>query len=194
MKRLVRKTSKPFALVATILLIAAIGTGSTLAWLMDSSERVNSFVVPEVTPTIVETFEDGDSVKSNVYVKNTVATGETGIDVYIRVALVPTWETADGHVAPISADLDVDLNVVLNLDLIDGWVLYDGYYYHKDTVAPQQATSILIQSATVKTESAGATAGYKMNLQVLAEAIQATKPAVKEAWSADVWDSVLNHV
>lgn len=172
-------------LVAVLVLMVAITAGGTLAWLMTSSNSMtNNFLVPEVTPTICETFANG--TKSNVFVKNEVSS-EKGIDVYIRVALVPTWETADGNsVAPMPASLS-DLDITWGT----GWLAHsDGYYYYKAKVAPGGNTSNLIESATVKTDSAGAMAGYRMNLQVLAEAIQATEPAVKEAWSATVWDSL----
>lgn len=172
-------------LVAALVLMVAITAGGTLAWLMtNSNSMTNNFVVPEVTPIIYETFSNGK--KSNVYVKNEVSS-EKGIDVYIRVALVPTWETADGNsVAPMPAGLS-DLDITWG----SNWLAHsDGYYYYKEKVAPGANTSNLIESATVKIDSAGAMAGYRMNLQVLAEAIQATEPAVKEAWSETVWDSL----
>jgi hypothetical protein len=139
----------------------------------------NNFVVPEVTPTIVESFDH--TTKSNVSVKNT-ATPEKGIDVYIRVALIPTWETADGAIASIPASLS-DLNMSMGSD----WIESGDYYYYPLKVAPNDSTSTLIEEATVKDTSAGAQAGYKMNLQVLAEAIQATEQAVKDAWGDSIW-------
>ncbi len=169
-------------LVAVLLLIgAAAAIGGTLAWLADKSESLeNQFVVPVVTPTINESF-DG-ATKSDVSIRNTVASGEVGIDVYIRVALVPTWET-EGGIAPIPASLS-DLTFA-NFPGA-GWVEAGGYYYHKAPVAPNASTSVLIGSATVKSGTEGQLAGYTMNLQVLAEAIQATETAVKDAWGGSV--------
>lgn len=176
-------------LLAVLVLMVAITAGGTLAWLMTSSNfMTNNFLVPEVTPTICETFANG--TKSNVYIKNEVSS-EKGIDVYIRVALVPTWETADGnHVAPMPASLS-DLNMNMNVSNgTDGWKQIGDYYYYTAKVAPGGNTSNLIETAEVNPDSAGAKAGYRMNLQVLAEAIQATEPAVKEAWPEAVWDSL----
>lgn len=186
MRRLDRKASKPFALVAAVLLIATIGTGTTFAWLATKSdEAVNTFVPGTVTATIVEEFNG--NTKNNVQVKN-----EGNIDVYIRVALVPTWEMKDGAnwvVAPIPASLS-DLNMSLNLGGNTWFQGNDGYYYFKNKVVPQGYTDMLISSATVKGSSAGAQAGYNMNLQVLAEAIQATQKAVDDAWGTTIWPSL----
>jgi hypothetical protein len=174
-------------LAAVLLLIAATAAGGTLAWLIDSSDEVtNNFVVPEVPPTIVEGW-DG-TTKSNVAVKNDVG-ADKGIDVYIRVALVPTWETG-GNVAPIPASLD-DLNMTWHPNS-NGWFTHGDYYYYASKVAPGDSTSVLIESATVERNSAGAKAGYSMNLQVLAEAIQATQTAVEATWGEAVWTQ-LNH-
>lgn len=185
MKRILGKKSKPFALLATVLIIATIGTGSTLAWLMTSSEKVeNGFVVPEVAPTILEDFKDGGSVKSNVRVENTVGTGKTGIDVLIRVALVPTWQDVNGNIIPESATVADNLAFQLNTD---AWFESGGYYYHKAKVTPSGTTAILAQTI----RPIGGPEGARMNLQVLAEAVQATKPAVEDliakgAWPAEV--------
>jgi len=175
-------------LAAILLLMAAITAGGTLAWIIDSSTAVtNNFVVPDVTTTIEEDFEDGDTVKSNVSIKNDV-TADKGIDAYIRVALVPTWETTEGAVAPIPAslaDLDMSWNPTSN-----GWITHGGFYYYTGKVAPGASTSILIQTATVRGSSEGAQAGYRMNLQILAEAVQATETAVTDAWGGAVWASL----
>lgn len=178
-------------LVAVLVLMVAITAGGTLAWLMDSSDSIkNNFIVPEVKPSIQESFVHG-TTKSNVYVLNDVSL-ETGIDVYIRVALVPTWETADGeHVAPMPASLDdliIDWNVAN--DGVGEWKKIGDYYYYTAKVAPGGKTSNLIDSAMVNPNREGAKAGYRMNLQVLAEAIQATESAVNEAWTSTVWNSL----
>ena len=184
-------------LVAALVLMVAISAGGTLAWLMTSSNSMkNQFVVPVVAPTIREDFEDGGSVKSNVRVENTVAEGKTGIDVFIRVALVPTWETADReNVAPMPTKPD-DFNTWnLNLNVTDEkngkWIQEGEYYYYTGKVVPGATTSNLINTATVNPNSEGAKAGYRMNLQVMAEAIQATELAVKDVVKEGAWPAAV---
>lgn len=174
MKMIQRRFGKPLLLVASMLMIAAIAAGGTLAWLFVLSDTAeNTFVPGKATGTIVEEF-DG-STKKNVQVKNT-----GNVDVYIRVALVPTWEDADGNILAESATVADSLAFTLNTA---GWFAKDGYYYHKARVGPDALTSILAASITPKNAPEGA----KMNLQVLSEVIQADpSQAVLEAWGITV--------
>lgn len=179
MKRIIRKPGKPLTLAASLLVIAAIAVGGTLAWLFVlSNPAVNTFAPGTVTGTIVENF-DG-TIKSNVQVKN-----EGNIDVYVRVVLVPTWQDAAGNILAESATVAQNLSFTLNTN---AWFQSGDYYYHKARVSPGEATAILAETITPRNAPDGA----KMNLQVLSEVIQADPAsAVSEAWGRAVADGKL---
>ena len=172
-------------------LIAAIG--GTMAWLTDSPVGItNTFEPAKIKIAIHENESDGfptdktGTTKENVHVQN-----ESSVPIYVRVALVPTWEDAQGTAVAYPASLG-DLDITWGTD---GWYTDGEYYYHTSTVAAGTETKNLIVSAYVDPESAGYTAGYHMNLQVLAQAIQAegigkdayddAKKPVKLAWGFD---------
>ena len=104
--------------------------------------------------------------------------------VYIRVALVPTWVTDDAKHEPVAqsaslSDLDLTWPTPSN-----GWEKHGDYYYYTQPVSAGAITPELFTSAAVKDNAAPA--GCTMDLQVLAQAIQATpKDAVKAAWGLD---------
>lgn len=163
-------------LAAALALTLIFSAGGTLAWLAASTEEtVNTFSPAKMEITVQETF-DGET-KENVKVENKSETA-----VYIRVALVPTWvdETTREPVAK-SASLD-DLTFT-NLPA-SGWVKNGDYYYCTLPVSEGGITPELFTSAVVR--DTAAPTGCTMNLQVLAQAVQATpKDAVTAAWSLD---------
>lgn len=197
------------ALVATI--------GGSMAWLTAKSDGdlVNTFTPANIYAEVQENF-DG-TTKSNVRVFNGYTdkslTGDprlVGSDapVCIRVALVPTWVTPrlDETGAVVKENNETVYDVVAHpaslsdLDIkfdSSKWVLgKDGYYYYTEKVPAGDTTEVLIESAIVRDNATGALAGYHMNLQVLAQAIQADgvdgdeKPAVQNAWGADIVTAV----
>ena len=174
----------PFVVIlAVAALVATIG--GTMAWLTDdSSGLTNTFTPANIYAEVQEIF-DG-TTKSDVKVYNGYTDKNKQHDsdapVYIRVALVPTWKDAAGNVVAVPASLG-DLNITWG----SGWYKHtDGYYYYTSVVPAGGETTNLIESAKVMTEN-----GYQMDLQILAQAIQAEgvnsdeMKAVVDAWGVD---------
>lgn len=165
-------------LAAALALTLIFSAGGTLAWLAAGTEEtVNTFSPAQMEIQVKEEF-DGE-IKKNVRVENKSETA-----VYIRVSLVPTWvdETTHEPVAK-SASLD-DLTFTTELPE-SGWVKGDdGYYYCTSLVPVGSYTPALFTSAVVKENRAPD--GCTMELQVLAQAVQATpKDAVIAAWGEE---------
>ena len=158
-------------LAAALALTLIFSAGGTLAWLAASTEEtVNTFSPAQMEIQVKEEF-DG-KIKKNVRVENKSETA-----VYIRVSLVPTWVNAAGEPMAESASL-ADLTITGLPG--NGWFAQDGFYYYKSPVPAGGITPDLLGSAVVK---ATAPEGCTMDLQVLAQAIQATpKDAVEAAW------------
>lgn len=165
-------------LAAALALTLIFSAGGTLAWLAASTEEtVNTFSPAQMEIQVKEEF-DGE-IKKNVRVENKSETA-----VYIRVSLVPTWVNAAGEPVAESASLS-DLTFSTQLPE-SGWFSgNDGYYYCKSPVSAfDGVTPVLFTSAVVKGNAAPA--GCTMDLQVLAQAVQAApKDAVEAAWGLD---------
>lgn len=162
-------------LAAALALTLIFSAGGTLAWLAASTEEtVNTFSPAQMEIQVKEEF-DG-KIKKNVRVENTSETA-----VYIRVSLVPTWVNAAGEPVAESASL-ADLTIT-NLPA-NGWVKHGNDYYYTQPVSAGAITPKLFTSAVVKDNAAPA--GCTMDLQVLAQAVQAApKDAVEAAWGLD---------
>lgn len=160
-------------LAAALALTLIFSAGGTLAWLAAGTEEtVNTFSPAQMEITVDETFNG--VTKEHVKVVNNSETA-----VYIRVALVPTWVNAAGEPMAQSASLD-DLSFTSFPG--NGWKEQGGYYYCLSPVPVDGITPELLGTAKVKTAPAGCT----MDLQVLAQAVQATpKDAVEAAWGLD---------
>ena len=167
-----KKRLLPILLV--VLLVGLLTVGGTVAYLMQTTDPVvNTFKPNQVTVELHESFNN--TTKSDVYVENTC-----DIPIYVRVALVPVWEDADGKVMGISASM-ADLDVTYG----SNWKKSGDYWYYTKAVPADGVTEDLIESATVNTAN-----GYKLNLQILVEAIQAdgtdgSQKAVVDAWGVD---------
>lgn len=163
-------------------LALTVTVGGTLAWLAAHTDPVtNTFKMGEVTPKVEESFvPDTGTVKENVRVQN-----QGDVPAYIRVALVATWEDENGNVKPASLS---DLTITWGGEggnLGDGWIQIGEYYYHQAPVNGQAYTGYLIKEAEV--DGTKEPAGYHMNLQVIADSIQAApSEAVTTAWGVEL--------
>lgn len=164
-------------LLVSLVLIAAIAVGSTVAFIATSTEPITNIFNPaNVTIDIDEKIENG--VKTDVQVKNT---GNT--DAFIRAKIVVTWKDADGNVSATKPVEDTDYTMTLNTT--DWFLGSDGFYYCKTSVAPNGgSTPVLIE----KCEKTGTPPdGYDLSVEIIASGIQSTPDgAVKEAWGMTV--------
>ena len=171
------KTKKSLILLASLAAILLVGVAGTLALLITQSGPVkNTFVPGNVAVAVQETFTQGGTEKTDVKIQNT-----GNVDAYIRVAIIPTWEDDEGNPVGVSASLN-DLDIVWTSS--NKWEKGDdGFWYYTSPVSAGASTGNLIAEATVKTAN-----GYKMNLQILAQGIQADgvdsndETPVEQAW------------
>ena len=165
-----------FALLAIVMVIGAV-VGTTVAFLVDKTGNVqNTFEYAKVSCEVTEEFKN--NTKEHVQVKNTGTT-----DAYIRATYVVTWKDAAENVYPEQPQQRVDYTISLNLD--QGWIYYNGYYYYTAPVAPDASTGVLIDLCTPVTGRAPE--GYTLSVDVLASAIQSVPAeAVGQAWGVSI--------
>lgn len=161
---------KKLILAALIVVLLAAAVGGTYAFLSTKTNPVvNTFTPEQVKCEIHESFTN--NTKTSITVKNTC-----NIPVYIRVALIPYWQDADGNVAgKESWTPDFEPN--------SGWTKgSDGYYYCNSIIQPGASTPSLVGSSGI--ELPGATDGTKAVLVIAAEAIQAEGMGASTAQAA----------
>lgn len=167
-----RRSKKTGTLFLSLLLVATMVVGGTLAYLFTNTEPVENIFTPShVSCSVTERF-DGKT-KSDVNVTNT---GD--IDAYIRVKLV-TYRVNNGgdHIGGTAE--------IPPFTPGTGWVLHEGYYYYTKPVEPKKMPEAdLINS--IRLESYTDVDGGYQAIDVMAEAIQSVpEAAVKDAWGAD---------
>ena len=160
------------ALILSLCLIFALAVGTTVALLVAHTNAVtNTFTAAKSKITIEEKTDDG--IKSEIYVKN-----EGTATSYVRVKLVCNWVDKDGNVSatPVPAP------TITNSD----WFVKDGICYYTKPVAPNDQTSNLLEGNPIK-QPEGAPDGYRLEVTVLAESIQAApSEAVTKSWGVGV--------
>lgn len=177
-RRRKRRSKKTGMLFLSLLLVATMMVGGTLAWLSTKSAPItNTFLPSKVACEVTESFNG--TVKSNVNVKNT---GD--VDAYIRVKLVTYRVNDEGDHIGGTAKIPPFTPGA-------GWVENGDYYYYTKSVAPGTKPAAALISSIDLIGSYTDADGGKQVIEVMAEAIQAngvadggTKAVVK-AWGVD---------
>lgn len=165
MKQKDNRATRLSAIVIAIAVILVVTVGSVFAaYLKYSKDVLNNFESADsVTPTIHESFED-KTVKKDV----SFNVGPTEYPVYVRVAIVITWQNEQGIVyfKPVEED---DYEIALNLD---DWTLRDdGYYYYNTPVESNGETSELIRLC--RQLNPAPVDGYTLSVDIIVQTIQA---------------------
>ncbi len=161
-------------IITSCLLFAA---SLTYAFLTKVYSKTNTVVLGTVVPEIQETFVSGSKLKQNVYIRN-----NGNIDVYVRVALVFSFEDTNGTILTEEPVLDEDYTISFSSST--NWIQgSDGYYYYKNKVPASSVTDILVNSCQgIKNYS-----DKTFNLEIVVGAIQADPSrAVTDAWGVNL--------
>lgn len=189
-----RKFHKKIPLASWLLILVALGslgTGTVTAYLSYATKPVtNTFQVAQaVDPTVNETFNNKEKTDVSVNVGNTSVENDAGYSVYVRAAVVVTWKDSAGNVLGKVPVEGTDYEISFNKN---DWFLKGDYWYHREAVNSQGYTSVLIKNCKKK-EGASVPTGYNLNVEILAQTIQALgttdigeTPAVTDAWSVYV--------
>ena len=158
-----RRNSILLAICAVILLLAGTATGVYAKYVRQAGNVENTFApAVSIIPEIKSGMSDID-----------IAVGPTDYPVYVRAAIIVTWQDNDGIVHFTKPAAGTDYTLALNLT---NWEQGgDGYYYCKEPVKSTQETPgktpVLINSCT-QTGTPPAE-GYALNLEVIAQTVQA---------------------
>ncbi len=146
--------------------------------LIDTTAKVvNTFIPGEVKSSVVENGGSGfdGTTKSSVQIKN-----EGNVPALVRARLVVNWIKlgadgkpeldAAGNPKIVADPQGVTDPTVNNIDTTK-WTTIGDYYYYNGFVQPGEMTPDLLKNAIT---AAGTPAGYQLQIEVIAEAIQAT--------------------
>ena len=164
--------------IIILTLISTVIVSMLFAAYLKRSVEVNNTFKPadSIIPEIVETFkENNNELKENVYFK----VGTTEYPVYVRAAIVITWQDEKGVVyykAPVppvdkdgNANENPDYSISLNLD---DWTLGpDGFYYYNEVVQSGGNTTNLINKC--KQLLPAPVDGYTLSVEIIVQTIQA---------------------
>lgn len=170
------KARKTATLLVAIVLLLGVAVGTTVAYLIDRTEKIeNKFEYAKTDVTVTEEFTGTE--KSNVKVRN-----DSNIPVYIRATYVANWVDEHGNiVTPDPNKYDYQLNENPDSKWVEG---KDGYFYYPTPVQPNDSTkgSLLTCEVTYP-----ANPEYTLNVEILATAIQSEpKDAVEAVWPVTV--------
>ena len=188
---------RKWLIAATALVLACLVTLAVAAKYIKASNVLSNAFVPSPygNPSIEEDLlmddADGFQYKTNVAVQ----TDATDYAVYVRLALILTWQDGSGRVYGEQPFLGTDYTLVYNTT---DW-RYDsasGYYYCTAPVDSNTLSPYFMDAAQgqmLKQIQAGPE-GYTLHVEIQAQTIQAVgvtdtgtpvKPAIYDAWGID---------
>ena len=181
-----RSKSKVPALLVSLALVIAVGAGVTAAFITVGTNSVkNTFEPRRVEVSISETVTD--TTKSDIVFKN-----EVDIPVFVRATLAVYWTDAQGNVV----SQPEGCSVAMDREAKAGWTQIGDVYYYNKALAPVNqegdATTAMLEPIVAGIPDGS---GYKLNVDVLYEAIQA-EPAttVQDAWGVAIADGAVTPV
>ena len=165
---------KIITLLALVLLLTLVITGTVAFLATGTNSIVNTFTPSHVTTQVVETL-DGNT-KSDVMIKNT---GDTSA--YIRATYVVNWVDSNGNVYAAQPVAGTAYTVSVNeTDWTQGTT--DRYWYCDSVIAPGNMTPVLINS--IAPVDGKAPEGYTLQVTIIAEGIQSTGMGATDAQAA----------
>lgn len=190
--------------IISLCAVMVLCVGGTFAYLKAATNTtVNLFNHGVVNITTDEKFPKEDRNIANgpvvkmVRIKNDSLENKLNVvPVYVRVNIVATWVNTDGSIAPVNAYelLDYKLNLgssltdekVVSADVSGDWILGDdGYYYFTGIVERDCFTDYLLTEVTLK-EGATVQENGHLEINVLADAVNAKADSVNKAWSTPI--------
>ena len=185
-----------YRVLVIALALIALMTVSVSAYFIRNSGEVKNVFTPavSVTPEIIETFDD-NLVKKDVYFN----VGKTGYPVYVRAAIVVTWQKKGDNgenivyfIKPVEGeDYELDLNTAKWKEGTN-----DNYYYYNEIVASDSKTQNLINTCKQIRQNGDIPEGYTLNVDILVQTVQAIGrtdgdgedpetmiPAYEDAWN-----------
>lgn len=199
---------KVLAIASLAIVIALSVAGSTMAYMTSSDSQTNDFSAGTLQTDIIENGSStpstsnvipahGVEAKKQVMVENVANT--SGIDAYIRVALIPSWvvggNTQMGDLrmpataAAITKGNNIDLGTgdrSVTLYLHENWSKYwiykDGYFYYKKVVPSggQTASDGKDQGLLQRVILGDKDYWSQFNLEVLSDSVQAGGNAISQ--------------
>lgn len=167
-------------LLISLTILFTVVIGGTLAYLLDSSDKVeNTFTPAKVTVNIHEVKQQ--NIKYNIYVTNATLASKDAVPVYVRAKLVVYWTDMINNKEQVIPKPD-NAEIVIPAP-VNGWFLVDDTYYYPLVVKPGDSTLAMVLQANPITVTVPAGTSIKCYVDVRAEAIQAEpSDAVEAAW------------
>lgn len=144
-------------LCISLIVVFLISSSFTLASFHAKSSTVNNITMASVKGSIVEEYEQGQTVYPADTVNKKVQVENTGTaDVVVRVKIEKAWgdyREADGTLA-VNPSLNTD-NILIEYNTDDWLYKSDGYFYFKGVLRAGEITPALLNSFTIDGKSTG---------------------------------------
>lgn len=189
------RSKKTAVVIALMVFFAA--SAVIFAKYLHSSDSIEDIYIPEYYDfPVIEASdardENGFVKKSNVRIS---PSEEIKYPVYVRVAIVPSWQNDNGDIFGQQPEKNIDYTVSYNTD---SWFLWtDGYYYCRNAVKGGTETPALIrQDQSISQIKSSPDPDYSMKIEFYTETIQAAGstrmvgdtpgiPAYLDAWGVN---------
>lgn len=140
--------------------------------------------------TVNDTMDVVNSKKTN----SCVNVGNPGYAVYVRAAIVITWEKSDGSVHAEVPLEGTGKDYLISLNETDWLKGADGFYYYRDMITSGDTAPLIVSLTEINQPPED----FTMHVEIIAQTIQALGttdvsdiPAVVDAWGVTLTDGVI---
>lgn len=175
------------AVVIALIILSSVTTVVYAALKMSSNSTKNSFTADDMPNIQINETLTEDSENEGYILKkeNVTVTNNADYSVYVRAAVVATWQDKDGNVYPVAPN-DTDYDITYNMS--DWEQSSDGYWYYGQAVTSGGKTTPLITSC--EPIKSAPTDGFTLHVNIISQSIQSAGmtdsgnvSAIQDAWN-----------
>lgn len=178
MKRKLKNTHLIILLVISFLLIITVGV--TLANYYTQHKLENNFVTADYNITLSEYFPITIWDDNNILEKKITISNDGSAAVLLRVAYNEMWIDSNGNILNNLYEGKEIVNKNWSNEFISNFQYYDGWYYYKKTLLPEE--SVVLLNSVEKKIDVYNESGTQYNLDFNYEVLQADNGAAEKVW------------
>lgn len=184
-KTLTKRLAPLFITLVVLALVALIAAPTIAYYLINANDAGGDYTPAEPSnPSFNLDFNNNEMKDVSIEVE------DKGYPVYVRVAIIITWQqSSDAEDADVFfAQPVLDVDYTLDINTTD-WEMVGDYYYFTSPVASGKTTGVLVNSCTLIPGGSDVPEGYVLSVEIIVQTVQAigstdngNTPAWKDAW------------
>ena len=183
-KPMIKRIAPLLIVLAVLMVVVAVAAPTIARYIINANSDIDDGGDYTPAESGDPSFSLGDEVNKMENVR--IAVEDKGYPVYVRVAIIITWQNEDGDVLFPQPIKDEDYTIDINES---SWKSVGGFYYFTSPLVSGETDVLINSCALIEGGDADLPDGYVLNVEIIAQTVQAigstdngNVPAWRDAW------------